>query len=169
MARKKHGLSERKLAQRSKSGKLGISAAGRERLEHLRDVRALRLSRIVQPAHPTKVTKKVLFVCPGGMESSLLAMKTFRGLANQNPVEAKLVLDYAGWMQVPKQEFEKDVLSADIVVPMHPAVRVRVNEVLAKTRKKILVSAVDFESISDQYDMGKYERVLKEVRGSLKK
>ncbi len=76
-ARKRLGGLAKKRACKAFQGKIAISAAGKKRLQHLRDVQSLRLSRIVRAVKPTDARKNVLFVCPAGMESSLLGMKQF--------------------------------------------------------------------------------------------
>ncbi|GEM_PF-2790859 len=167
--RKKLGLAKKKHAVQLPSGRLGISAEGGERLTYLRRLRELRLSRTVKPRNPTTVRKRVLFVCPAGMESSLLGMKMFIEAAKRKPVNAILEMDFAGWMQVPRGHFEKQVLGADFVVPMYDSARAEIEKVTNRFTRKPLIIDVDFHDIHGQYNKQKYKQILETIRQRLKK
>ena len=145
-------------------GKPKITAEGRKRLEFLRRTRELRLANIVRPRKPTKVKKRVLFVCSSGMESSLRGLKEFRGLAQKAPVDATLVLDYAGYSL---NTFTRNVMRADFIVPMLPGARQRIEKVIAKMKSKPLIIDPGFEKIWDQGEIGRYQKILEEIRNNL--
>ncbi len=170
------GLIERGLAKASKSGKPALAEAGKKRLKRLRVIWGLRLSRLVLPRKPTRVRKKVLFVCPVGVESAHLGLEMFKEIAQRNPVNVILELDSTGWHTtseklepVMRRAFEKAVLNSDFIVPMLPSAREKVKEVVRKTKFKPLIIDVGFGGISEQYEEKKYEQILETIRKSLEK
>jgi len=163
------GLFQRGLAGENAAGKMAISETGRKRLGELEGLRELRLSRIVRAAKPTGVWKKVLFVCPAGMESSLLGMTAFREIARAAPVNANLSLNFTGWTQQPWQGFVKDILGADFVVPMASGASGIIEKAVGRLKNRPIVIDADFYSIKSQYDEARYRLVLEKIRKKLER
>ncbi|MCX6799400.1 MAG: hypothetical protein NTW59_04895 [Candidatus Diapherotrites archaeon] len=87
-----------------------------------------------------------------------------------NPVPATLELDFTGWAGGQGRLFEREVLSADFIVPMYPSAKTAVEAVLRRMRRKTsAIIDVDFRGIGGQYNEAKYRLILETIRQRLKK
>lgn len=145
-------------------------SVGRRRLssftgKRIPTLQQLKRSRIIIPRRPTRIKKKVLFVCVSGFESSWIGMDQFRDIARKRGVSAVLVLDYIGWEDFPG--FMDKVLGSDFVVPMYPSARKMIQRAIAGQMKRPLLIDVDFRDIGGQYNKGKYIQILEQIRAAV--
>ena len=159
----------KKLAVGLFRGKRGVFTSWFGGPVHLKNVQNRGRSRTVLAAESTNVWKKVVFVCPAGMESSLHGLKQFKRFASENPPNANLVLDYSGWMLNKRGVFKKGVLSADYVVPMGPGVVEKLKSVIGAKRTQERLIDPKFDTIPDQYVKEKYLAVLDAIKKDLEK
>lgn len=158
---RKPGLLERGIAERSKTGKLMLSNKGRDALfvASLKHVRG---------TNPHK-TIRIVFFCPGGVESSHLAMKKFGDFARQQKPPVNLSLDFEGWYWKPEQKLVSILEKADFVVPIYGATRKTIDELCNGLKKKPIIASTNFDLLESQFDQQKYAELYKEIVSQLKK